>query len=87
MGPLADNEWYAVRMNWLENGQLSFGGTNIKKNFWIVPPDQYWGLADQSTGRKYEWFVFIEEITTDANGQQIAKPASEVSDTASFLWQ
>ncbi len=87
MGPLADNEWYAVRLNWLENGRQSFGGTNIKENFWIVPPEQYWGLADQSTGRKYEWFVFIEAVTTDKNGQQVAKPVSEVSETASFLWQ
>jgi len=87
MGPLAENEWYAIRLNWLENGQLSFGGTNIKENFWIVPADQYWGLADQSTGRKYEWFVFIEAITPNENGEQIARPASEVSDTLSFLWQ
>ncbi|MBN1992007.1 MAG: hypothetical protein JW953_04840 [Anaerolineae bacterium] len=87
MGALAENEWYAVRLRWLENGQLSFGGNNIKETFWIVPPDLYWGLADQSTGRKYEWFVFIEEITTDANGQQVGRAVSEVSDTASFLWQ
>jgi RNA polymerase subunit RPABC4/transcription elongation factor Spt4 len=87
MGPLADNETYAVRLSWLENGQISFGGTNVKQNYWIVPPEMYWGLADQSTGRKYEWFVFIEAITTDANGQQVGQPASPVSDTGNFLWQ
>jgi hypothetical protein len=87
MGPLADNEWYAVRLTWLQDGQLAFGGDNIKQNFWIAPPDLYWGLADQSTGRKYEWFVFIEAIVTDENGQQVAQPVSEVSDRASFLWQ
>lgn len=87
MGPLAPNEWYAVRMNWLQNGQLSFGGHNLKDNFWVVPPDLYWGLADEFTGRKYEWFVFIEEITTDENGRQVGRPVSEVSDRATFLWQ
>jgi hypothetical protein len=87
IGPLADNEWYAVRLTWLQDGQLSFGGDNIKQNFWIVPPDLYWGLADQSTGRKYEWYVYIEAITTDENGQQVGQAASEVSDSASFLWQ
>ena len=51
LGSLKENEWYAVRLNWLQDGQLEFGGTNIKDNFWIVPPDQYWGLADQFTGR------------------------------------
>lgn len=86
MGQLRDNEWYAVRLTWQEGGQLSFGGTNVKENFWTVPPDQYWGLADQFTGREYEWVVFIEEIST-RNGQQIGKPVSPLSDRYSFLWQ
>lgn len=86
MGPLAPNETYAIRLTWLENGQLSFGGTNVKENFWIVPPDLYWGLADEFTGRKYEWYVFVEAITTE-NGQQVAKPVSDVSDRWTFLWQ
>jgi hypothetical protein len=87
IGPLAENDWYAIRMTWFQNGQISFGGTNIKENFWIVPADQYWGLADQATGRKYEWFVFIETIAVNENGEQLARPASDVSDTLSFLWQ
>lgn len=86
MGPLAPNETYAVRLTWSQNGQLSFGGTNVKENFWIVPPDLYWGLADEFTGRKYEWYVFVEAITTE-NGQQVAKPVSDVSDRWTFLWQ
>lgn len=87
IGPLADNQWYAVRLTWLENGQPSFGGHNLKDNFWVVPPDLYWGLADEFTGRKYEWFVFIEEISTGDKGQQVGNPVSEVSERSSFLWQ
>jgi len=87
MGALADNEFYAVRMTWQQNGQLTYGGTNTKNNFWVVPPDMYWGLADEFTGRKYEWYVYVEETITDANGQKIARPASDVSDTYSFMWQ
>lgn len=87
MGPLAPNEWYAVRLIWQQDGQLAFGGTNVKENFWIVPPELYWGLADQFTGRRYEWYVFIEEITTNESGQQVGRPVSEVSDRLSFLWQ
>lgn len=87
MGPLKPNEWYAVRLNWQQNGELSFGGTNVKENYWIVPPDMFWGLADEFTGRKYEWFVFIEEIVTDENGKQTGRPVSEVSDRSTFLWQ
>lgn len=87
LGPLAPNEFYAVRLIWQQGGQLAYGGTNIKENFWIIPPDAYWGLADEFTGRKYEWYVYIEEITTGETGQQVGKPASEVSETLSFLWQ
>lgn len=87
MGTLAPNEWYAVRLIWQQDGQLAFGGTNVKDNFWIVPPELYWGLADQFTGRKYEWYVFIEEISTNENGQQVGRPVSEVSDRLNFLWQ
>jgi hypothetical protein len=87
IGFLAENQWYAVRLTWQENGQSSFGGHNLKDNFWVVPPDLYWGVADEFTGRKYEWFVFIEEISTGDNGQQVGKPVSKVSERSSFLWQ
>ena len=60
LGTLGPDEWYAIRLSWQEDGQLAFGGHNLKDNFWVVPPDLYWGLADEFTGRKYEWFVFIE---------------------------
>lgn len=87
IGPLGPNEFYAVRMVWQQEGQPAYGGTNIKENFWIVPPDAYWGLADEFTGRRYEWYVYVEEISTDTGGQKVGKPVSDVSDTLSFLWQ
>jgi hypothetical protein len=87
MGPLGPNEFYAVRLVWQQDEQPAYGGTNIKENFWIVPPDAYWGLADEFTGREYEWYVYIEEIATDDSGQEVGRPISEVSETQSFLWQ
>jgi hypothetical protein len=87
MGPLGPNEFYAVRMTWQQNGQVAYGGTNVQETFWLVPPEQYWGLADQFTGRKYEWYVYVEEITTDESGRKVGRPISEVSNTLSFLWQ
>jgi hypothetical protein len=86
MGPLGPNEFYAVRLTWQQDGQPAYGGTNIKDNYWIIPPEAYWGLADEFTGRKYEWYVYVEEITT-INGRQVGRPVSDVSDTLSFLWQ
>lgn len=87
IGPLDDNQWYAVRMTWEQRGQLAFGGHNLKDNFWVVPPQLYWGLADEFTGRRYEWFVFIEEISTDESGVQAGRPVSPLSETSTFLWQ
>lgn len=87
VGELAPNQWYAVRLTWQQNGQLAFGGHNLKENLWVVPPDLYWGLADEFTGRQYEWFVFIEEITTNESGQEVGRPVSEVSERSTFLWQ
>lgn len=84
---LAEDEWYAVRMNWIENGETGYGGTNVKQNFWEVPVDLYWGRADEFTGRNYEWFVFIEKIPTDEDGQQTSRAVNDVSETRSFLWQ
>ena len=87
VGPLGPDEYYAVRLTWRQDGQLAYGGTNVKQNFWRVPANAYWGLADEFTGRKYEWYVYIEEIATDETGQQVGRPVSDVSDTLSFLWQ
>ncbi|MDM8529111.1 hypothetical protein QUF58_13005, partial [Anaerolineales bacterium HSG24] len=86
-GVLGPDDFYAVRMSWRQDGQFGYGGTNVKENFWVVPPDLYWGKADEFTGRKYEWFVYVEEVSENESGQQISRAVSDVSDTLSFLWQ
>lgn len=87
MGPLGPDQFYAVRMTWQQDGETAYGGTNTKENVWIIPAAQYWGLADNLTGRKYEWYVYVEEIITDEAGQEEGRPVSDVSETLSFLWQ
>ncbi len=87
MGELGPDEFYAVRLVWEQDGQAAYGGTNIKGNFWIIPPETYWGLADEFTGRRYEWYVYIEEVTVDENGQQVSRSLSDVSNRSTFLWQ
>ena len=87
MGQLGPDEFYAVRMTWQQDGQLAYGGTNVKDNFWLVPTEQYWGLADEFTGREYEWYVYVEQIATDDSGQQVGRPVSEVSESSTFFWQ
>lgn len=85
-GQLADDEWYAVRMNWLENGERAFGGTNTKETSWQIPREQYYGRADQGTGRVYEWYVFVEKVTQNENGEKIGEPMSPPSETRTFFW-
>jgi hypothetical protein len=87
MGQLGPNEHYAIRMTWQQDSQLAYGGTNTRENFWAVPSELYWGLADEFTGRRYDWYVYIEEISTDTEGNRIGRPISEPSDTYYFLWQ
>ena len=74
-------------MTWQQDGQLAYGGTNIKDNYWFVPADQYWGLADEFTGREYEWYVYIEQLADNDNGQKVGRPISAVSETSTFFWQ
>lgn len=85
-GELAEDEWYAVRMNWLQNGERAFGGTNTKDTSWTIPANQYYGKADQGTGRVYEWNVSIERVTVNESGDKIGVPISEPSESRIFFW-
>lgn len=88
MGPLAENEWYAVRLSWSENGvSAQRGGNNLKETSWQIPADFYWGKADQETGRAYQWYVYIERVTETEDGQRVGEPVSPVSETRILYWQ
>ncbi|NIP23292.1 MAG: hypothetical protein GWO38_05585 [Phycisphaerae bacterium] len=87
VGPLGKDEWYAVRLTWTQNGGPAYGGTNTKDTFWVVPPNQYYGRADASTGRKYEWRVFVERAVLDESGQTKGIPISPASEIRVFLWE
>ncbi|MEJ2560327.1 MAG: hypothetical protein P8186_29745, partial [Anaerolineae bacterium] len=80
VGPLAEDEWYAVRLSWSENGTIAQrGGNNLKETSWQIPADFYWGKADQETGRAYEWYVYIERVTETEDGQKVGEPVSPPS--------
>jgi hypothetical protein len=88
VGLLADNEWYAVRLSWSENGTLGQrGGNNLKQTSWQIPADFYWGKADQETGRAYEWYVYVERVTETEDGQRVGEPVSPSSKTRVLYWQ
>jgi hypothetical protein len=86
-GPLARDEWYAVRMTWQQEGRMAFGGTNTRDTFWVVPPEQYYGKADLSTGRVYTWHIFIERSLLGEDGQTASIPISPTSESRIFYWE
>jgi hypothetical protein len=87
-GELTANEWYAVRLSWAENGVFAQrGGDNIKDTAWRMPADAFFLKADQSTGRAYKWYVYVERVTTGADGQRVGVSVSPPSETRTFFWQ
>ena len=87
-GPLAADEWYAVRLSWSENGVFEQrGGNNLKETTWQIPADFFWGKADQETGRAYKWYVFVERVTETADGKKVGEPLSPPSETRTLYWQ
>jgi len=88
VGPLAADEWYAVRLSWSENGVFEQrGGNNLKETTWQIPADFFWGKADQETGRAYKWYVFVERVTETADGKKVGEPFSPSSETRTLYWQ
>jgi LysM repeat protein/ribosomal protein L37E len=80
VGPLAADEWYAVRLHYLANGQTQYTGANVKETSWRVPADLF-GKADQPD-RVYQWDVTVIRVGPDGTGQEI----SPRSPTRSFRW-
>lgn len=88
VGRLAENEWYAVRLSWAENGEFAQrGGNNLKETSWQIPANFYYGKADQKTGRVYEWYVYVEQVTEGEDGQRVGEPVSPLSETRVLYWQ
>ena len=86
-GPLAADEWYAVRLSWSESGVFAQrGGDNVKDTSWLVPAWLYYGKADQATHRAYQWYVYVERVTQSADGRRIGEPLSPFSDKRTFYW-
>jgi hypothetical protein len=87
-GDLGPDEWYAIRFSWTENGAFSQrGGNNVKENSWRVPAEAIYHRADQETGRAYEWYVYVERVSENEDGDRVGEPVSPVSEKRTFYWQ
>ncbi len=81
VGPLEDDEWYAVRFVFLQQGQLVYNGDRVKAPEWRVP-DRFYYQAD-GPALEYRWFVFVERDNPDGSVTQLG-PESE---TFAFRWE
>jgi hypothetical protein len=81
VGDLDADEQYAVRLVYPFNGQVTYGGANVKENRWVVPLQLY-GKIDPPENR-YEWFVVVERLNEDGSGTAI----SPESERWHFVWK
>lgn len=80
VGPLDDNEWYAVRLVFLRQGQPVYEGDRVKVPEWRVA-DRLYYQAD-GPELQYKWFVFVERDNPDGSTTQ----QSPESKTFTFRW-
>ena len=70
VGSLADNEWYALRLVYLQQGQPVYNGDRLKATDWRIP-ERFFYQAD-GPALQYEWFVFVEQDNPDGSTTQIS---------------
>jgi len=81
VGPLADDEWYTVRLIYRQQGQAVYAGDRVKVPEWRVP-DRLYYQAD-GPDLEYSWYVFVERDNPDGSATQLS-PSSE---TFVFRWE
>ncbi len=81
VGPLADDEWYAVRLIYLQQGEPVYQGDRVKVTEWRVP-ERFYYQAD-GPALEYHWYVFVERENPDGSTTQL----SPESETFVFRWE
>ncbi len=78
---LGADEQYAVRIMYRYNGQVTYGGANVKEPQWVVPLQLYKKIDPPDN--LYEWFVVVERLNSDGSGTAI----SPESEHRQFTWR
>jgi hypothetical protein len=81
VGPLAADEWYAVRLIFQRQGKTVYEGDSVQAPEWWLPERLYY-MAD-GPALEYHWFVFVERHNADGS----TTPLSPESKTFTFRWQ
>jgi serine/threonine protein kinase len=71
---LQENDWYAIRLVYFQNGEAVYEGDRVKAPEWRIPGLFY----HQADGPEllYTWYVFVERLRSDGSTEQVS-PESE----------
>jgi hypothetical protein len=85
VGVLAEDEWYAVGLRYLHDGQLQYSGNRLKENEWQLPAEFFFAKADQPE-RAYQWDVTVIRMESGPKGETDVD-ISLRSDFRTFYWK
>ena len=85
VGVLAEDEWYAVGLRYLQSGQLQYNGHRVKENDWELPADFFFAKADLPE-RAYQWDVTVIRVELGPKGE-IGSDISPRSESRTFYWK
>jgi hypothetical protein len=81
VGNLADDEWYAIRLIYLQQGQPVYQGDDVKTTDWRVP-ERFYYQAD-GPALQYRWYVYVESKNPDGSATQLSPNSEEFV----FKWE
>jgi RNA polymerase subunit RPABC4/transcription elongation factor Spt4 len=85
VGVLAEDEWYAVSLRYLQGGQLQYSGHQVKENEWQLPAEFFFAKADPPE-RAYQWDVTLIRVESGPKGE-IYTDISPRSESRTFHWK
>lgn len=85
VGVLAEDEWYAVGLRYLQGGQLQYSGNRVQENEWQLPVEFFFAKADQPE-RAYQWDVTVIRVESGPKGEMDID-ISPRSESRIFYWK
>lgn len=85
VGALAEDEWYAVSLRYLQDGQILYSGHQVKENEWQLPAEFFFAKADPPE-RAYQWDVTVVRVESGPKGE-IGIDISPRSESRTFYWK
>lgn len=85
VGPLAEDQWYAVSLRYLQGGQLQYSGHHVKETEWELPAEFFFAKADLPE-RAYQWDVTVIRVESGPKGET-GTDISPRSESRTFYWR